>query len=81
MAKKDKSTAPSHSEFMSGALALLDRISSPVPKDATPFEIAQHAAARVRISNTPDAEATRTLVKEFADELITRYRTETQTLA
>ena len=81
MAKKDKSNAPTHSEFMSGALALLDRIAQPVPKDATPFEIAQHAAARVRISATPDAEASRALVTKFADELITRYRTETKTLA
>ncbi|QCG78316.1 hypothetical protein SEA_ALOEVERA_31 [Microbacterium phage AloeVera] len=81
MAKKDKTNAPSHSEFISGALALLDRIAQPVPKDATPFEIAQHAAARVRMSQTADAEMSRELVKNFSDELITRYRTETQTLA
>ncbi|QPL14182.1 hypothetical protein SEA_ATRAXI_28 [Microbacterium phage Atraxi] len=81
MAKDKKTNAPSHSEFISGALALLDRLAQPVPKDATPFEIAQHAAARVRMSSTADAETNRELVKTFADELVTRYRTETQTLA
>ncbi|QNL30333.1 hypothetical protein SEA_MAZUN_31 [Microbacterium phage Mazun] len=81
MAKDKKTTAPSHSEFISGALALLDKVSTTIPKDATPFEIAQHAAARSRISATPDAQTTRELVTRFSDELITRYRTETQTLA
>ena len=72
---------PVHSQFMSDAIALLNFIARPVPKDATPFEIAQHAAAHVRISATPDAEQTRQIVGNLADELIERYRTETKTLA
>jgi len=78
---KDKNNAPTNSEFINGIKLLLEAVTTPVPKDASPFEIAQHAAASVRLSSTPNASTAREIVTKAADELIVRYRTETATLS
>ena len=67
MAKDKKSTSAS---FVDEVVKLLDKLSNPIPKDATPFEIAQHAAARIKMAETPDSTTIRDVVKDAVDSLI-----------
>jgi hypothetical protein len=61
---------PAVSPMVTGVLALLDRLATPIPAGLTPTQIAHHAAAMVKLANTPNATVIRDEVKNTVGQLL-----------
>lgn len=80
---KKKNYAPRNEEdaLVEGLLKLVETITIAAPANATPFAIAQHAAASSKLAETENMSAVREVVLKGADILIERYRTQTKQLS
>ena len=61
-------------------IKIMREIKTPLPANATPIQIAQHANAMVRLSNTAETQALLKFAEVAVNQEVQRHSAETQTL-
>lgn len=80
MAKNKDNVQNNNSQLVNDISTLLKNINAPLPSNASPIEIAQHANAMVRVAGTPNSTVSREIVSKTADALLKQYDAQTATL-
>ena len=77
--RSKKNNVPRNEEdaLVDGLLKLINTITIKAPDHASPFAIAQHAAASAKLADTQNMAAARVVVVKGANSLIKRYKMQT----